>query len=231
MFVSVYCSGLDWPLAVTLCVLLGSVRALRHVRGADRQERWAASSTSCGAGWWWCPSSRWETRCKVSETTASYQKNSTRVLQSLVSRQLLSSENIKTGRITVKEMTDLWCYFLFGHVFSEWPSGSHFWNMDFVVFHHPLCLCHWHSEQNVRLPLLVSAVCFFFFMTALMCHINLCRLYHITLWTFVLALGHFLSEAFIYKTAPLTIGVMAPLIVASEYKKSKWSKKTIIYWG
>ncbi|KAK6481400.1 putative ergosterol biosynthetic protein 28 isoform X1 [Huso huso] len=40
-------------------------------------------------------------------------------------------------------------------------------------------------------------------------------LYHITLGTFVLALGHFLSEAFIYKTAPLTIGVMAPLIVAS----------------
>nr|XP_017207367.1 probable ergosterol biosynthetic protein 28 [Danio rerio] len=39
-------------------------------------------------------------------------------------------------------------------------------------------------------------------------------LYHITLWTFVLALGHFLSEAFIYRTAPLTIGVMAPLIVA-----------------
>ncbi|XP_060789141.1 ergosterol biosynthetic protein 28 homolog isoform X2 [Neoarius graeffei] len=39
-------------------------------------------------------------------------------------------------------------------------------------------------------------------------------LYHVTLWTFVLALGHFLSEAFIYKTAELTIGVIAPLFVA-----------------
>ncbi|KAG7237240.1 hypothetical protein INR49_032573 [Caranx melampygus] len=40
-------------------------------------------------------------------------------------------------------------------------------------------------------------------------------LYHLTLWTFVMALGYFLSEAFIYKTAPLTTGVMAPLTVAS----------------
>ncbi|XP_069494141.1 ergosterol biosynthetic protein 28 homolog [Ambystoma mexicanum] len=40
-------------------------------------------------------------------------------------------------------------------------------------------------------------------------------LYHITLWSFVLAVVHFLSEVFIYKTAPLTIGVMAPLMVGS----------------
>nr|XP_030128941.3 ergosterol biosynthetic protein 28 homolog isoform X1 [Taeniopygia guttata] len=42
-----------------------------------------------------------------------------------------------------------------------------------------------------------------------------CRLYHITLFTFFLALAHFLSEVFIYHTAALTIGVMAPLMVAS----------------
>ncbi|XP_053553109.1 ergosterol biosynthetic protein 28 homolog isoform X1 [Bombina bombina] len=40
-------------------------------------------------------------------------------------------------------------------------------------------------------------------------------LYHITLWTFVLALGHFLSEVCIYHTAEMTIGVMAPLMVSS----------------
>uniref|UniRef100_A0A6I8PAR3 Ergosterol biosynthesis 28 homolog n=1 Tax=Ornithorhynchus anatinus TaxID=9258 RepID=A0A6I8PAR3_ORNAN len=40
-------------------------------------------------------------------------------------------------------------------------------------------------------------------------------LYHITLWTFLLALGHFLSEVFVYGTAAPTIGVLAPLMVAS----------------
>uniref|UniRef100_A0A9L0ISB3 Ergosterol biosynthesis 28 homolog n=1 Tax=Equus asinus TaxID=9793 RepID=A0A9L0ISB3_EQUAS len=40
-------------------------------------------------------------------------------------------------------------------------------------------------------------------------------LYHITLWTFFLALGHFLSELFVYGTAAPTIGVLAPLMVAS----------------
>lgn len=40
-------------------------------------------------------------------------------------------------------------------------------------------------------------------------------LYYLTLGTFVLALGHFLSEALIYQTAPLIGGVIAPLVVAS----------------
>lgn len=44
-----------------------------------------------------------------------------------------------------------------------------------------------------------------------------CRLYHITLWTFLLALGHFLSELFVFGTAAPTIGVLAPLMVASKH--------------
>ncbi|XP_027314299.1 ergosterol biosynthetic protein 28 homolog isoform X2 [Anas platyrhynchos] len=40
-------------------------------------------------------------------------------------------------------------------------------------------------------------------------------LYYITLFTFVVALAHFLSEVFIYHTAALTMGIMAPLMVAS----------------
>lgn len=45
-----------------------------------------------------------------------------------------------------------------------------------------------------------------------------CRLYHITLWTFLLALGHFLSELFIFGTAAPTVGVLAPLMVASKHR-------------
>ncbi|XP_038261838.1 ergosterol biosynthetic protein 28 homolog isoform X6 [Dermochelys coriacea] len=40
-------------------------------------------------------------------------------------------------------------------------------------------------------------------------------LYHITFLTFLIALGHFLSEVFVYGTAAPTIGVLAPLMVAS----------------
>ncbi|XP_067389088.1 ergosterol biosynthetic protein 28 homolog [Emydura macquarii macquarii] len=40
-------------------------------------------------------------------------------------------------------------------------------------------------------------------------------LYYITLFTFLMALGHFLSEVFVYGTAAPTIGVLAPLMVAS----------------
>ena len=39
-------------------------------------------------------------------------------------------------------------------------------------------------------------------------------LFNLTFLSFVVAFIHFLSEAFIYKTAPLTIGVLAPLIVS-----------------
>lgn len=39
-------------------------------------------------------------------------------------------------------------------------------------------------------------------------------LFNLTLLSFVVAFVHFLSEAFVYKTAPITVGVLAPLIVS-----------------
>ncbi|XP_032143149.1 probable ergosterol biosynthetic protein 28 isoform X1 [Sapajus apella] len=52
-------------------------------------------------------------------------------------------------------------------------------------------------------------------------------LYHITLWTFLLALGHFLSELFVYGTAAPTIGVLAPLMVARCSQKSREKPATL----
>lgn len=60
-------------------------------------------------------------------------------------------------------------------------------------------------------PNMQSNICFSVFVC------SLCRLYHITLWTFLLALGHFLSELFIFGTAAPTVGVLAPLMVASKH--------------
>ncbi|GFO48194.1 ergosterol biosynthetic protein 28 [Plakobranchus ocellatus] len=42
------------------------------------------------------------------------------------------------------------------------------------------------------------------------------RLYHVTLLSFILALGHFISEVYIYRTAQLqSAGILAPLFVSS----------------
>ena len=40
-------------------------------------------------------------------------------------------------------------------------------------------------------------------------------LFNLTFLSFVIAFVHFLSEAFIYKTAPLTVGVLTPMIVSA----------------
>jgi len=51
----------------------------------------------------------------------------------------------------------------------------------------------------------------------LMCslHIENKILYHTTFFSFVLAQLHFTSEVFVYQTAALTAGIIAPLIVSS----------------
>lgn len=54
-----------------------------HEGASRRQKRWVAFWTCCGAGWWWCRSSRWETPSRVSEITASCQRSCTLGLHSL----------------------------------------------------------------------------------------------------------------------------------------------------
>ena len=51
-------------------------------------------------------------------------------------------------------------------------------------------------------------------------------LFNLTLLSFIIAFVHFLSEAFIYKTAPLTIGVITPMIVSGV--STLWM--LIAYW-
>ncbi|SPO23298.1 related to ERG28 - involved in synthesis of ergosterol [Ustilago trichophora] len=40
--------------------------------------------------------------------------------------------------------------------------------------------------------------------------------YELCMWSFVIALAHFISETFIYKTAKISPGIISPLIVASS---------------
>ena len=55
----------------------------------------------------------------------------------------------------------------------------------------------------------------FIIITIFMCFVD--RLYNVTYISFWLALLHFVSECFYYKSAPLTVGVIAPLTVSSMY--------------
>ncbi|KAK7490186.1 hypothetical protein BaRGS_00018531 [Batillaria attramentaria] len=45
--------------------------------------------------------------------------------------------------------------------------------------------------------------------------INNKSIYHLTFFSFFLALGHFLTEMWPYETAHLTVGICAPLVVSS----------------
>ncbi|PWZ00473.1 Erg28-like protein [Testicularia cyperi] len=40
--------------------------------------------------------------------------------------------------------------------------------------------------------------------------------YELCMWSFAIALGHFATEVFVFKTAKLTPGIISPLIVASS---------------
>lgn len=54
-----------------------------------------------------------------------------------------------------------------------------------------------------------------------------CRIYDITLMTYLLAFGHFSSELIIFRTASLNPGVISPVIVSSEHIP----EKTVLHQG
>ena len=79
-------------------------------------------------------------------------------------------------------------------------SYSHFLGFD-------LCVSSLTTSSALNKLYLLSHFCLF-----------PCRLYYITLWTFFIGMGHFLSELFVFGTTAPTIFILATLTVASKHR-------------
>ena len=79
-------------------------------------------------------------------------------------------------------------------------SYSHFLGFD-------LCVSSLTTSSALNKLYLLSHFCLF-----------PCRLYYITLWTFFIGMGHFLSELFVFGTMAPTIFILATLTVASKHR-------------